>query len=173
MCWNDGTLQHTTSIPPLVHPSIATSLESRRKSIVSQRTKHRERQCTTGLMLAQVRVFPRVGKYRSLLGDFSSRTNTFVLEIPNRPSGCTPLDTLPESSAGAEHRQERETNETECQTNKSKQANGIRSITLRESKGSGQRHVCPHRENHTTEECQPETDTPQPRTYPVPRWCPQ
>ena len=54
-------------------------------------------------MLAQVRIFSRDGKYRSLLGDFSSRTNTFVLKIPNRPSGCTPLDTLPESSAGAEH----------------------------------------------------------------------
>ena len=26
MCRNDGTLQHTTSIPPLVHPSIALSL---------------------------------------------------------------------------------------------------------------------------------------------------
>lgn len=122
----------------------------------------------TGLMLTQERVFPTSGKYRSLLGDFSSRTNTFVLKIPNRPSGCTPLDTLPRPSARAEHRQERETNETECQTNKSKQANGIRSITLRESKGSGQRHVCPHRENDTAEERRPDKDTSQPRTYPVP-----
>ena len=30
--FEDGTLQHTTSIPPLVHPSIATSLQSRRKN---------------------------------------------------------------------------------------------------------------------------------------------
>ncbi len=59
-------------------------------------------------MLAQVRIFPRVGKYRSLLGDFSSRTK-FVLKIPNRPRCCTPLDTLPESSAKAEHRQKQET----------------------------------------------------------------
>ena len=83
------------------------------------RMMHTARQCTTDLMLAQARVFPTGGKYRSLLGDFSSRTTEYVLKIPNRPRCCTPLDTLPESSARAEHRQERETNETKCQTNKS------------------------------------------------------
>ena len=81
--------------------------------------KHTVRQYTTDLMLAQVRIFPRNGKYLSLLGDFSSRTNTFVLKIPNRPRCCTPLDTLPRPSAKAEHEQKRETSETECQTNKS------------------------------------------------------
>ena len=83
------------------------------------RTMHTARQCTTGLMLAQARGFPTSGKYRSLLGDFSSRTNKLVLKIPNRPRCCTPLDTLPRPSARAEHRQKQETNETECQTNKS------------------------------------------------------
>jgi hypothetical protein len=82
------------------------------------RTMHTARQCTTGLMLAQERVFPTGGKYRSLLGDFSSRTNKLVLKIPNRPRCCTPLDSLPRLSAGAEHKQKRETNETEYQTNK-------------------------------------------------------
>lgn len=43
---------------------------------------HTARQCTTGLMLAQARVFPTSGKYRSLLGDFSSRTTELVLKIP-------------------------------------------------------------------------------------------
>jgi Plasmid recombination enzyme. len=43
-------------------------------------------------MLAQAWVFPQVGKYRSLLGDFSSRTTESVLKIPNKaevlyPSG--------------------------------------------------------------------------------------
>ena len=32
MCWNDETLQHTTSVPPLVHPSIAISLHSKIKT---------------------------------------------------------------------------------------------------------------------------------------------
>ena len=82
------------------------------------RTMHTARQYTTGLMLAQERVFPTGGKYRSLLGDFSSRTNKLVLKIPNRPRCCTPLDSLPRLSAGAEHKQKRETNETEYQTNK-------------------------------------------------------
>ncbi len=83
------------------------------------RTMHMVRQCTTGLMLAQERVFPTSGKYRSLLGDFPRRTTELVLKIPNRPRCCTPLDTLPRPSAGAEHKQEREANDTECQTNKS------------------------------------------------------
>ena len=83
------------------------------------RTIHTARQCTTGLMLAQERVFPTGGKYRSLLGDFSSRTTESVLKIPNRPRCCTPLDTLPRPSARAEHEQKREANKTECQTNKS------------------------------------------------------
>ena len=67
------------------------------------RTMHTARQCTTDLMLAQARVFPTGGKYRSLLGDFSSRTTELVLKIPNRPRCCTPLDSLPRPSAGAEH----------------------------------------------------------------------
>lgn len=83
------------------------------------RTMHTARQCTTDLMLAQERVFPTGGKYRSLLGDFPSRTTELVLKISNRPRCCTPLDSLPRPSAGAEYKQERETNETECQTNKS------------------------------------------------------
>ena len=49
------------------------------------RTMRTARQCTTDLMLSQERVFPTSGKYRSLLGDFSSRTTEFVLKIPNRP----------------------------------------------------------------------------------------
>ena len=77
------------------------------------------KRCTTGLMLAQAGYFPTGGKYRSLLGDFSSRTTELVLKIPNRPRCCTPLDSLPRPSATAEHKQEREANETECQTNKS------------------------------------------------------
>ena len=77
------------------------------------------KRCTTGLMLAQARVFPTGGKYRSLLGDFSSRIVTTTLKIPNRPRCCTPLDSLPRPSATAEHEQKREANETECQTNKS------------------------------------------------------
>ena len=80
------------------------------------RTMHTVWQCTTDLMLSQERVFPTGGKYRSLLGDFSSRTTELVLKIPNRPRCCTPLDTLPRPSARAEHEQKRETNETECQT---------------------------------------------------------
>ena len=83
------------------------------------RTIHMVRQCTTDLMLAQERVFPTSGKYRSLLGDFPRRTTELVLKIPNRPRCCTPLDSLPRPSAGAEHEQKRETSETECQTNKS------------------------------------------------------
>ena len=83
------------------------------------RTMHTAEQCTTDLMLVQARVFPTGGKYRSLLGDFSSRTTELVLKIPNRPRCCTPLDSLPRPSAGAEHEQKREANETECQTNKS------------------------------------------------------
>ena len=83
------------------------------------RTIHMVRQCTTDLMLAQERVFPTSGKYRSLLGDFPRRTTELVLKIPNRPRCCTPLDSLPRPSAGAEHEQKREANETECQTNKS------------------------------------------------------
>ena len=82
-------------------------------------TMHTVRQCTTDLMLAQERVFPTSGKYRSLLGDFPRRTTELVLKIPNRPRCCTPLDSLPRPSAGAEHEQKRETSETECQTNKS------------------------------------------------------
>ena len=80
---------------------------------------YKVRQCTTDLMLTQVRVFPTSGKYRSLLGDFPRRTTELVLKIPNRPRCCTPLDTLPESSARVEHRQEGETNEMKCQMNKS------------------------------------------------------
>ena len=83
------------------------------------RMMHMIRQYTTDLMLSQAQVFPTDGKYRSLLGDFSSRTNKLVLKIPNRPRCCTPLDTLPRPSAEAEHEQEREANETECQMNKS------------------------------------------------------
>ena len=79
---------------------------------------YKVRQCTTGLMLTQAQVFPTSGKNRSLLGDFPSRTNKLVLKIPNRPRCCTPLDTLPRPSAVAEHEQEREANETVCQTNK-------------------------------------------------------
>ena len=75
------------------------------------RTMHTAEQCTTDLMLAQARVFPTGGKYRSLLGDFSSRTTESVLKIPNRPRCCTPLDTLPRPSAKAEHEQEREANQ--------------------------------------------------------------
>ena len=56
---------------------------------------YKVRQYTTGLMLTQAQVFPTGGKYRSLLGDFPSRTNKFVLKIPNRPRCCTPLDSLP------------------------------------------------------------------------------
>jgi len=78
---------------------------------------HTVQQCTTDLMLAQERVFPTGGKYRSLLGDFPSRTTEFVLKIPNRPRCCTPLDTLPRASAGAEYEQKREASETKCQTN--------------------------------------------------------
>ena len=70
------------------------------------RTMHTARQCTTDLMLAQARVFPTDGKYRSLLGDFSSRTTELVLKIPNRPRCRTPLDSLPRPSATAEHKQE-------------------------------------------------------------------
>ena len=84
----------------------------------AERKMHTARQCTTDLMLTQARVFPTSGKYRSLLGDFSSRTNKLVLKIPNRPRRCTPLDSLPRPSAVAEHEQEREANETVCQTNK-------------------------------------------------------
>ena len=40
MCWNDGTLQHTTSIPPLVHPSIAISLQSKRKNHLTAEEAH-------------------------------------------------------------------------------------------------------------------------------------
>ena len=79
----------------------------------AERKMHTARQCTTDLMLTQARVFPTSGKYRSLLGDFSSRTNKLVLKIPNRPRCCTPLDSLPRASAVAEHKQEREANETE------------------------------------------------------------
>ena len=82
------------------------------------RTMHTGRQCTTDLMLVQEQVFPTIGKYRSLLGDFPSRTNKLVLKIPNRPRCFTPLNSLPRPSAKAEHEQEREANETECQTNK-------------------------------------------------------
>ena len=63
------------------------------------------------------RVFPTGGKYRSLLGDFSSRTTEYVLKIPNRPRCCTPLDTLPRPSARAEHEQERETNQPSTTNN--------------------------------------------------------
>ena len=69
------------------------------------RTMHKTQQYTTDLMLTQARVFPTSGKYRSLLGDFSSRTTELVLKIPNRPRCCTPLDSLPRPSARAEHKQ--------------------------------------------------------------------
>ena len=49
------------------------------------RTMHTAEQCTTDLMLAQARVFPTGRKYRSLLGDFSSRIVATMLKIPNRP----------------------------------------------------------------------------------------
>ena len=63
------------------------------------RTMHTARQYTTGLMLAQARVFPTDGKYRSLLGDFSSRTTEFVLKIPNRPRVLHPSG-LPAKTVG-------------------------------------------------------------------------
>ena len=108
-------------LTPTYHQIIsyqASSLPTEQQDTSSaRRTMNTAEQCTTDLMLAQARVFPTSGKYRSLLGDFSSRTTELVLKIPNRPRCCTPLDSLPEPSARAEHRQERETNETECQTN--------------------------------------------------------
>ena len=64
------------------------------------RTMHMERQSTTGLMLAQARVFPTSGKYRSLLGDFSSRTTELVLKIPNRPRALHPSG-LPAKTVGS------------------------------------------------------------------------
>ena len=76
----------------------------------SGRTMHTAKQRTTDLMLAQERIFPTSGKYRSLLGDFPSRTNKLVLKIPNRPRCCTPLDSLPRPSAVAEHKEKREAN---------------------------------------------------------------
>ena len=88
------------------------------------RTIHTARQCTTDLMLAQVRVFPTGGKYRSLLGDFSSRTTEFVLKIPNRPKvlhpSGHPAKTVGSSRTRIETRAKRNrmSNETECQTNK-------------------------------------------------------
>ena len=144
MCWNDGTLQHTTSIPPLFYPSIATSLQSKRGNIVSQRTRHTVLQCTMGLMLAQVRVFPTGGKYRSLLGDFPSRTNKLELKIPNRPRVLPPSG-HPAKTVGRSRIQTRARDQRNGMSNKkSKQADGIRSITLRESERNRQRHVCPH-----------------------------
>lgn len=65
----------------------------------SGRTMHMIRQYTTGLMLAQTRVFPTGVKYRSLLGDFPSRTNKLVLKIPNRPRVLHPSG-LPAKTVG-------------------------------------------------------------------------
>ena len=66
----------------------------------SGRTMHTAKQRTTDLMLAQVRVFPTGGKYRSLLGDFPSRTNKLVLKIPNRPRALHPSG-LPAKTVGS------------------------------------------------------------------------
>ena len=87
-------------------------------------------------MLAQARVFPTSGKYRSLLGDFSSRTTELVLKIPNRPRCCTPLDSLPRPSAIAEHKQEREANDTECQTKNLNKRMGYAVLHLEKAKGA-------------------------------------
>ncbi len=65
----------------------------------AERTMHTARQCTMGLMLSQERVFPTSGKYRSLLGDFSSRTTEPVLKIPNRPRVLHPSG-LPAKTIG-------------------------------------------------------------------------
>ena len=112
--WNAPTHNVYPSFSPSVHCNFPT-VKKETSSIIDET---HGTAIYDGFMLAQIRIFSRVGKYRSLLGDFPSRTNLFVLKIPNRPRCCTPLDTLPESSAVAEHRQEQETSETECQTNK-------------------------------------------------------
>ena len=68
--------------------------------------------------------FPTGGKYRSLLGDFSSRTTEFVLKIPNRPKvlhpSGHPAKTVGSSRTRIETRAKRNrmSDETECQTNK-------------------------------------------------------
>ena len=152
----------THNVYPSFSPSVHCNFPTVKKKLSSIADEVHGTAMNDGLDAGASRVFPTGRKYLSLLGDFSSRTTELVLKIPNRPRCCTPLDTLQKPSATAEHKQKREANETECQTSKFEQANGIRSITLRESKGSGQRHVCPHRENHTTEERRPETDAPQP-----------